>query len=346
MRRCYFSKNYPDLNGAGNKAKTDIEIIMSRNGFVNVGLHQSFSKNKIYGFIITLASVLKCLFCLRKNDILVVQYPFKKYFAFTCHIAHFRNAKVVTVIHDLGTFRRKRLTAAREIKRLSNSDYIIAHNENMKQWLVEQHCQRPIGCLDIFDYLSETSTPAEKRASGTYEISYAGVLSYKKNRFLYDLVPFLGPYKFNLYGKGFDATLVKDARSFRYMGFIPFEKLIGNPLGDFGLVWDGESAATCSGTYGEYLRYNNPHKTSLYIRCGLPVMIWSEAAMADFVTKNKIGIAIDSLERLGSVLSAISKEEYNEMRNNALKTGDLLANGHYFMRAYSQAEEQLSVINS
>lgn len=343
MRRCYFSKNYPDLKGAGNKAKTDIEKIMEQNGFVNVGLRQHSTKNKISGFVITLASVLKCFFCLRKGDILVIQYPFKKYFAFACRIAHLRKAKVVTVIHDLGTFRRKKLTAGEEIKRLGNSDYIIAHNPNMKQWLIEQHCTRPIGCLGIFDYLSETFAPAKKNTStgDSYEIIYAGVLSYKKNRFLYDLAAHPNTNRFNLYGNGFDTSLAEKSLSFTYMGFVPSDKLIETAAGDFGLVWDGESIATCSGTYGEYLRYNNPHKTSLYIRCGLPVLIWSEAAMADFITKNKIGIAVDSLENLESILAAVTPEEYTEMRDNTSKVSNRLRAGHYFSQAYSQAEEYL-----
>ena len=34
-------------------------------------------------------------------------------------------------------------------------------------------------------------------------------------------------------------------------------------------MWDGPSPDTCAGVYGAYLRYNNPHKTSLYLAAGL-----------------------------------------------------------------------------
>ena len=30
--------------------------------------------------------------------------------------------------------------------------------------------------------------------------------------------------------------------------------------GSFGLVWDGTSKDTCIGGFGEYLKFNNPHK--------------------------------------------------------------------------------------
>lgn len=45
-------------------------------------------------------------------------------------------------------------------------------------------------------------------------------------------------------------------------------------------VWDGDSVDTCAGNTGAYLRYNNPHKTSLYLACGMPVIVWKEAAIA------------------------------------------------------------------
>ena len=79
MRNCYLSRNYKGVDGAGNKAKTDIEQIMESNGFVNVGLRQTRYTNSILAFLATLAGVLKLPFSLRKGDRLVVQYPLKKY---------------------------------------------------------------------------------------------------------------------------------------------------------------------------------------------------------------------------------------------------------------------------
>ena len=77
------------------------------------------------------------------------------------------------------------------------------------------------------------------------------------------------------------------------------------------------STATCTGVYGEYLRINNPHKTSLYLASEIPVIIWKEAALAKFIVDNKCGIAVDSLEDIKQALQDLSEEEYNEMKNNA-----------------------------
>ena len=50
MRNCYLSRNYKDINGAGNKAKTDIERIMSESGYVNVGFRQTRYTNTVLAF--------------------------------------------------------------------------------------------------------------------------------------------------------------------------------------------------------------------------------------------------------------------------------------------------------
>ena len=57
---------------------------------------------------------------------------------------------------------------------------------------------------------------------------------------------------------------------------------------------------------GEYLQYNAPHKMSLYIRCGLPIIVWEKAGLAPFVKKNNVGICISSLTELEDILPKIS----------------------------------------
>ena len=166
---CYLSRNYKGLSSAGNKAKTDIEQIMKDLSFKNVGLKQTTYRNKVLSFLFTLAGVLKAPFCLHRGDYLVLQYPLKKYFTFVCNMAHQRGAKVIVIIHDLGSFRRKALTVEQEISRLNHADYIIAHNEKMKKWLEDNGCKAKLGVLGIFDYLSETSA-APKHEIGSLPV--------------------------------------------------------------------------------------------------------------------------------------------------------------------------------
>lgn len=113
-----------------------------------------------------------------------MQYPLKKYFTLVCQIAHCKGAKVVVVIHDLGSFRRKKLTVAQEIRRLGHADYIIAHNSRMKQWLLDNGCKVPLGVLEIFDYLSETTASSHLVPSQPYGVVYAGALNPRKILFV------------------------------------------------------------------------------------------------------------------------------------------------------------------
>ena len=83
-----------------------------------------------------------------------MQYPIKKYFAFICTVARLKGAKTISLIHDIGSIRTHRLTTQQEVKRLSHSDYILATNNKMKEWLISNNFQKPIEGLGLWDYRS------------------------------------------------------------------------------------------------------------------------------------------------------------------------------------------------
>lgn len=337
---CFLSRNYKGLNNAGNKAKTDIENIMENMSFKNVGLKRTYHENTLTAFFLNLIGILKAPFGLRKGDILVLQYPLKKYFSFVCKMAHLRGAKVIVLIHDLGSFRRKKLTVAHEMRRLGQADHIITHNDSMKEWLEQNGCQPQLSTLEIFDYRSTTAATSRKMGK-PFSVLYAGGLAKRKNTFLYEIGEHMSCYSLNLYGKGFEIESAKGAEKIQYKGFVPSDQLIATAEGDFGLVWDGFSLEGCTGDFGEYLQYNNPHKTSLYIRCELPVIIWKKAALAPFIEQNKIGICVDSLLELNAILANLSIETYQEMKANVQKISARLADGYYAQKAILSAIKQL-----
>ena len=63
--------------------------------------------------------------------------------------------------------------------------------------------------------------------------------------------------------------------------------------------------------------------------------------MAPFVKANRVGIAVDSLRDIGKQLRALSKEDYAEMKTNALRMSKLLAEGHFAKQAFTTAVEEL-----
>lgn len=323
-----------------NKAKNDIDELMRRRGFkdASVGFRQDGMVNR---YMHKLLSMVKLLFMLRKGDVLLIQYPFKKFFVCQCLISRMKGARTVTLIHDLGTFRRHRLTASQEVRRLSHTDYIIVHNPSMMKWLQDNGCNVPMGSLDIFDYLSDLQPHCYEIVPPFTHVIYAGGLGKRKNAFIYNLDSLVEGCRIDLYGKG-KLEVAAGWRNISFCGSKQSDRFISEIEGDWGLVWDGDSTEECSGNWGEYLRINNPHKASFYLRAGLPVIVWKESAMASFVKERGIGICIGSLSQLPEILGNISEEEYMKLRSNAREMKDLLQNGSFFNKAFDKALEMLT----
>ena len=341
-RLCYISRNYYGLSGAGNKAKTDIERTLQDLGARNLGLRTTFYDNKAVAFVLNLAGIVKMMFCIRKGDRLVLQYPVKKYFSFICRVAHWRKAQIIVIIHDLMSLHRKRVTLETELSRLSKGDVIIASNEKMQQWLAAQGLQRPMTALGLFDYLDgkEHQQPhprREKQGERQFSLVYAGALVMRKNSYLLELANKAEHFDLHIYGNADGLPGIEKAPHAVCYPFTPADEFISNADGDFGLVWDGNSLETCQGDFGEYLRYNSPHKVSFYLRAGLPVIIWREAAVASIIEQEGIGITIASIAELEQRLQTLTTEDLERMRQNVARVSQRLASGHYFREALAAA---------
>ena len=343
-RLCYLTRNYRGVEGSGNKAKTDNEDTLVEMGAVNLGLKRTFHDNKVLKFILDLAGVIRYCFALRKGDIVVLQYPVKKYFAFLCRAAHLRGAKVVTLIHDLGSMRRRKLTISQEIDRLMHADYVIASNDVMRQWLDKHGCTHPLGALGLFDYRSKT-THQEKENTGAPKersIVYAGALAMRKNAFILQLPDVIKGYKMHVYGNRSGLPGLKESDRLVFHDFMPADQFIQGVEGDFGFVWDGDSVDSCTGNFGEYLLYNSPHKVSFYLRAGMPIIIWEEAALAKLVEEEGIGFSIASIKELNTRLASITEEQMAAMRENVRRVSYTLAHGGYFRKALEKALEEMT----
>ena len=178
--------------------------------------------------------------------------------------------------------------------------------------------------------------------SGCYRVIYAGALNKRKNTFLYDMAHLINNYKLHIYGSGFNPEEAKMSENLIYCGYKKSEDFIADADGEFGLVWDGDSTETCSSSFGEYLKYNNPHKVPFYIRCNLPVIIWKQAGLAPFVEKEGIGITINSLAELDEKLGNISLEEYGVMLDNIKRVSENLSKGYYTKLAVDNAFTHLT----
>ena len=132
-------------------------------------------------------------------------------------------------------------------------------------------------------------------------------------------------------GVGFDESRALENETY-FGSFLP-DELPAALEGGFGLVWDGDSAETCSGVFGEYLRYNNSHKASLYLASGFPLVVWKQSALSHFVLEKGCGIAVESLHDLKETIDNLSDTDYQDLVDNAKRVGQEIRDGHYLKTA-------------
>lgn len=343
-RRCYVSRCYPHNLAGGYKAKTDIELIMKENNFHNLGLQQKFNDNKIYGFFYNLISVFKAIVSVKKDDILVIQYPLKKYYFILSYMAQLKGAKVVALIHDLGCFRRKKLTVEQEKKRLEYTNHLIVLSDKMKEFVIKEKYKQSLSVLHLWDYLNDTiPQPSRYPQPNHIDILYVGTLKENQHGFIYkwDNTTLTSSLNFDIYGSYFNFENIKYKKQFKYHGLKDSSLIIQDTKAHYGLLWYGVDTDSISGAYGEYLKYNTSHKISLYIHAHIPLIVWSKASFADFTRKYNIGICVDTLDTLEQQLQTISEDEYNQMVENTKYLSEKIQKGYYFMTAYKQAEKLL-----
>lgn len=339
---------YKKRNTAGLKAPADIATISEKNGYkrfdipvYNTG--NSKIKDKLVLAWIMASYLGRLFFVLKPGDQVIMQHPnygIKPLIKGIPIIRRFRRAEFIVLIHDLPSLRtdvrgwteeRAKWSRLADSEFLRTFDYVISHNTHMSEYLEQIGIPvDKIRNLEIFDYINNSKRKQPTKCK-VPTITIAGYLGKAKCNYIYDMIGDPNQLHVNLYGLEFDEESKKD--NMTYFGSFNPEELVDHLEGDFGLVWDGESSHTCTGIMGEYLRYNNPHKTSLYLSSAMPVIVWKEAAIADFVRDHKVGIVVDSLNEIPTAIQALSVEEYQEICENVNKISDKLRSGYYFTKA-------------
>lgn len=351
----YVAVDRKKRNTAGSKAPDDINELCRRNGMIRLEMPEFPSdRNRLYKKLWLIRTVPSCLrrICrrLQKGDVLLYQHPMYGYRVWGKYIPRMRKKgiKCIALIHDLESLRRgiaglindnRKTNAYADCELLKKFDRVICHNQRMKEYLISQGFEdERLVVLEIFDYLAEDVK--RERCDERLSVAIAGNLIRSKCGYIYGIHG--GEKKINaglhvnLYGANYDD---KDADIMtEYHGSFPPEELPRKLKGRFGLVWDGPSINGCEGNTGEYLKYNNPHKASLYLSSGMPVIVWDKSALADFVIKNRIGLVVESLEELEKVLSEISDEAYDTMCHNVREISVKIHSGFYFNKAFEAAE--------
>ena len=338
-------KNY----NAGSKATTDIDNILRLRGYHFIFLPLFITKYKLWSKILNLVKYSKLILIKRKAIVFVQhpQYIRGIYMDFLKALKRIKHCKFIFLVHDLESLRQafpenNKYYQELDKKMLMISDIIIAHNQAMIHYLNEK-CYVPkckLINLGLFDYLISDDAPNSSYEKGV--IVVAGNLMKKKSGYLYELPNVLEKVHLRVYGANFEVTSdTENAAHIIYEGTYSPEELPGKLKGAWGLVWDGPSIDTCEGNMGNYMRYNNPHKLSLYISAGLPVIIWEKSALAPFVKENYLGIVVGSLRNIERIIVQIDDLKYEQMKHNINKFSNMVKNGVFANNAIEKAERIL-----
>lgn len=325
---------------AGSKARRDVADTLIRLGWEACPVHPiKVRVNVSYPERIRMALVFwkdwrRVEKTLQRGDELLIQYPLDMYPKVSMLALRQiqklkqKNVRIGMLIHDLDSLRNQNPEErawyqGAEEKFLSQADYIISHNEKMTAYLRSCKMTQPIYSLGLFDYRIDSDVLTGDKKDAAKGIVIAGNLSPEKAGYVYQLGDV--NVHFRLYGPNVQKE--KLGENMDYKGSFPPDKLPQILEGRFGLVWDGDSLDGCGGEFGEYVKYNNPHKASLYLACGLPVIVWKEAAVADFVKKYQAGIAVDSLKEIPEKMANMTEEQYQLLRANVSEIAEKLRNG-------------------
>lgn len=344
----YIKEEEKNSKNAGGKAPKDIEHTCESLGYHSIlfphrVLNNESVSNKVRLFLLSIIQWIRILIKLSKEDYLIYQHPMgamplqNK----AIKLLNQKGVKTIAFVHDINSQRitdvNTRSKYEKYDKALSEATYIVVHNERMRKVLTEKFSipLKKMYPLVIFDYYVNHYEHAYKDVF-PYSIAIAGNLSPSKAQYIYELCDNNKNITVHLYGVGLDESAIHE--NVKYHGAFDADELpeiIGNSGVMFGLVWDGPSYRECVGI-GRYMTMNNPHKASLYLASGIPVICWFEAAISSFIKENFAGITVSSLENLRNTLEMISYDEYENMKRHAAELGKKIRDGYYSKKVISE----------
>jgi len=336
MEKIVIDYKYNNYFSARSKAREDVNYIAEKNGFTpflintrttteQMATDKGIWKKIVYNFR-KLFILCGAIWSIKRGTLVLFQYPFApfgEFFTlFFCRCLKRKKCTLIFMVHDLVHYRETLVFDKYEIKILNTADELIVHTPKMQELFLLHGINRPCRILWLFDYITPEEPVMKQQVAN--DIAFAGALD--KSVFLRQMKTILYKYlELHLYG-----NQPKDTAEYpywmHYIGRFSPEN-ITMLHESWGLSWDGDGVNALEGVIGNYLKYISPHKVSLYIAAGLPVIISKESALADYIEENKLGLTIHSLYDIEEALKKLSKEELLSIRNNVSKMSERLRKG-------------------
>lgn len=326
-----FVRDFVPQHNAHNKSQHDVIEILVQEGYIPISVRLREDMVSCLRILFLFYTLTLKILKIKSGSEVFFQFPFTNYLIFFKRLIRFKKLKLTVLIHDLESLRYEKTLSAKEIENFSYFDRIIALTRPMKDLLVQYGIESSkINILEIWDYLLGADYVAEAKSDIGYEICFAGNLD--KSDFVQDLDELESTkLTFLIYGSLLTPSPIRFNDKIVYSGkFLPND--LSMLKGDWGLVWDGISIYSCEGPLGNYLKYNAPHKLSMYLANKIPVIVWSHSAIAETVKTNKLGIVVDSLIDIEPLISILNIDEYIEIIKSVdtfsrkIRNGEMLKN--------------------
>jgi hypothetical protein len=343
-----YQRKRSERNTARSKAVSDCSELLNRCGYQSYGvvLDEDGRMSSMVSKLRTALALAHLYRELPRRAIVAVQYPLpvlNRRLSSFIRAARRKGVRFFCIVHDLRSLRSPSTDAkgaAREACALNDYDHVIVHNPRMRDWLERHGTTVPMSSLDLFDYLVPGSSGPVPARPFSRTIVFAGNLV--KSGFVESLGE-VASWHFRLHGPG-AKTDDQRASNVQWLGELCPEVIVHALDADFGLVWDGPSIEGCHDVLGRYLQYNNPHKLSLYVAAGIPVIVPADAAVAPMVEQYGIGLLVGSLRDLERI--DVSQAEYDRMRRNTKVLQQKVLRGAFLSKAIDEVEAGLQEVVS
>lgn len=316
---------------AMGKAREDVVTTCKSAGYEVEDIHCRLYKLPLLTNIMAVIYNIRMMLRHPRKTEYLIQFPVscKKSFPLVLLLHKFFGNHVTLLIHDIQSIRVGH-PIEDDMKPLRLVNELLVHTKAMKDWLSGHGIKTPMKVLQLFDYYSDDDMiPAETLLRHKQKVIFAGNLS--KSEFLPSLISHnMEGIHFNLYGLLGNLN-IPEGTGTSYCGIFESNHT-GKIVGGWGLVWDGNSIETTSGLLGTYLSLIAPHKLSLYISSGIPVIISESSAQVQFVKENHIGIVVRNLYMLPDAIKSVSDEEYMSMVSACHNIGEKLRHGEMLKR--------------
>lgn len=329
MGKVLLTNDIKEDKTAGLKARVDVLNALKSEGYETLYFPRFKSLSVVRKFWRSLANSVG------KDGHIVIEYPVwaRRRLYLIRLFARLHRIQFYGIIHDITSIRFQ-ISPKKDIVSLRSFDGLVSHNATLTRWLRDNGYRGKIVDLEVFDYLlPQASAYVDTRLEQPFRLLYAGNLSYAKAKYIYspDLAGFRN-FQLDVYGQYLEEDKFPN-NGVVYKGAFTPDTPAFDCAYQFGLIWEGTSLDTCDGEFGNYIRYNDPHKFSLYLSQGLPVIVWKEAAIAPFVLEHNIGFVIGSLQELDAKLGELSAGQYGVYVENVRKMTPKIRSGYFLKTA-------------